>query len=494
VSRRRSPYRLALALLAGAFALGALRPDWALLPLHALVALMREPSQAVPVARLFLGVCAIVVLAAAIWWDGVIERTARGVAAIDAWSPRTFWITVAGLTLVPRVIAAIAIPYEPASDAFWYHEVAQSIAQGGGVAFQGEPTAFRSPGYAWLLSIFYRVGGVSLEWAWVVGACATAVLLASIFSLAKRLYGPRVGRVATLLVAVYPALVLMTGQTMSDLVFVAGLFAVFAFVAATDGARARDALIVGIAVGVLTLVRTVGIACVVLFPLMWWRRGSSLRIRGFALVAIGCALLVVPWMLRNAAVLDRFTLGTNGGSNILVGHRADATGWRDVFEQPPAVERARNEVERDDAMRAEALRFMREHPLEALALIPRKFVAMYITETDVVTAMFQGMHRSSERVRHLLQIACQLAWMTIAGLVLVRLLSWRNRDQRPVGLRWSGWLLTAYFTAICLVFFGTDRYRLPVLPWLLIEAAVVLAGVQPRSRSINPLSSSSDAN
>jgi hypothetical protein len=36
-------------------------------------------------------------------------------------------------------------------------------------------------------------------------------------------------------------------------------------------------------------------------------------------------------------------------------------------------------------------------------------------------------------------------------------------------------LIAGYFTSICLVFHGEDRYRLPILPWILLEAAVVVA-------------------
>ena len=38
----------------------------------------------------------------------------------------------------------------------------------------------------------------------------------------------------------------------------------------------------------------------------------------------------------------------------------------------------------------------------------------------------------------------------------------------------------AYFTALCIVFHGEDRYRLPILPWLIIEAAVVMARASAR--------------
>jgi hypothetical protein len=200
-------------------------------------------------------------------------------------------------------------------------------------------------------------------------------------------------------------------------------------------------------------------------------------------------------MMRNAVALDRFTIGTNAGSNLLVGDRPGASGWRDAFELPANVQALRGEVERDDAMRAQALAFVHDHPGQVLAMLPRKLAGMYLLETQAVTSLFQGERHASDSIRHALYGVSQLAWMLVALLVLARVHSWRDGHQHPRAAQWTGWLLVAYFTAICLVFHGEDRYRLPVLPWFLIEAAVALcAAAQPRSRSIKPLSSSSDAN
>ena len=51
----------------------------------------------------------------------------------------------------------------------------------------------------------------------------------------------------------------------------------------------------------------------------------------------------------------------------------------------------------------------------------------------------------------------------------------RQPGQRPRGILWCSWLFIGYFTLLGLVFHGQDRYRLPILPWLLIEAAVIVA-------------------
>jgi 4-amino-4-deoxy-L-arabinose transferase-like glycosyltransferase len=488
---RLAPVRLVFFLFTAAFAAAAVWPEAAITPIRSLVAQMREPEQAVPVARAFFIGSAVLLGMAGAGWPRIVAATAAAVGRVCAWPARRFWFVAAAVAVVLRGAAAL-LPYEPTSDAAWYHAVAVSLAHGEGLSFAGEPTAFRSPAYPFVLSLLYRAGGEHVALAWVIGMLATAGLMVAIHRIAMHLHGESVARVATLGVATYPALVLMTGQAMSDLPFLAGLFALWAWGLGRDGERPRDAAFAGIALGALTLLRTVAAGLVVFVPLLI---GSRHRIRAMAITLCIAAACVLPWMIRNAVALDSFTIGTNGGSNLLVGNRPGASGWRDAFDLPASVQRATGEVARDEAMRAEALHFIRDHPFDALAILPGKLAGMYLLETQAVSSLFQGARHGSDAVRDALYGVCQFAWLAIALLVVARIVSWRDPAARPRDGEWAGWLLVGYFTAICLVFHGEDRYRLPLLPWFLIEAAVVIAAAgQPRRRSMSPLSSSSEAN
>jgi 4-amino-4-deoxy-L-arabinose transferase-like glycosyltransferase len=452
---------------------------------------MRSPERAVPVAQWFFACSCILFFASAILWDAIVRRAGAAVAHIASLSGRRYWMTVVATAAALRGLAAF-LPYEPNSDAGWYHQVAAALARGEGFVFAGQPTAYRSPAYPFALSLLYRFSGPDVRLAWVIGIVSTAVLLVSVHSLARQLFGEVVARVAGILVAIYPALVLLTGQAMSDLPFVAALFALLAWLA-RHGLPPRRAAVTGFAVGLLTLLRTVAGPLALLLPIAFAKRAG--RFAAAAVCISAAVACVLPWMARNSIELGSFTIGTNGGSNLLTGTRPGASGWRDAFDPPPSVMAARGEVARDRAMLREAADFVREHPLEAVAIMPGEFVAMYLLETGAVTSLFQGQRRGPDAVRYVLFGISQLSWALIAGLVLARIASWRFTQCRPKGPQWCGWILVAYFTLVCLVFHGQDRYRLPLLPWFLIEAAVVVcARVQPRNLSIRPLSSSSDAN
>ena len=108
---------------------------------------------------------------------------------------RRFWLPLL-LAAVALRLAALALPYTPVSDARWYHDAAVSLAHGGGLAVDGQPTAYRLPGYPFLLSLAYRAFGARVGLAWIWGTLATALLAASTFAIGKRLYGDRVARVS----------------------------------------------------------------------------------------------------------------------------------------------------------------------------------------------------------------------------------------------------------------------------------------------------------
>ncbi len=88
-------------------------------------------------------------------------------------------------------ICAIAV-----TDPHWYHDTAVSLASGDGLAFRGALTAYRPPGYPWLLALTYTVFGPHPALAWVWGILATSVLLVATHHIALRLHGTTVARIS----------------------------------------------------------------------------------------------------------------------------------------------------------------------------------------------------------------------------------------------------------------------------------------------------------
>jgi hypothetical protein len=129
------------------------------------------------------------------------------------------------------------------------------------------------------------------------------------------------------------------------------------------------AAVLGVLAGLLCLTRAV----FYFVPLVWLAGALAGKLPGrrivrelLVIVAVAHVVLL-PWAIRNARTLGRFTpFNLVGGVGVFIANNSNATGqW---YAWPPDLERlhagvhARGEVAIDDAARAEAWRWIREHP------------------------------------------------------------------------------------------------------------------------------------
>lgn len=439
---------------------------------------MRSPETAVPLARWLFGTAALVFGIVSWTWRWLETIARRVVVGITELPVRTFWILVCTLAVVPRFLIAITISYQPTADAWWYHEAATSLAAGQGLAVGGELTAYRAPGYPLLLSLTYRLFGPDLALAWIWGVLSSAVTIGAIHVIGRRLHSEAVARLAAVAAAVYPALVLMTGQSLSDLPFVAGLLLIVVFVLVGVPYGVLGSVVVGIAIAMLTLTRGVGAGLVVVVPLIWLLRRQDVRrfATSLAVIALAFAAGITPWILRNRSVFGVPTLATNFGTNLYVGnHHGSPGGFFPAHWPTPPPSARGNEARVDRALLQEAIDFVVASPWEAAAILPKKLTRLYLLEMEVVTSLFQGEHPSPTWMKHALYATSQVVYLFSLILFCARAFELSSSSLRPCGAQWTGWLFVGYFTCLCLVFHGQDRYRLPILPWILIEASVVLA-------------------
>jgi 4-amino-4-deoxy-L-arabinose transferase-like glycosyltransferase len=307
--------------------------------------------------------------------------------------PRTLWLV--GLLLVLALVlrlgyVAVTPGYIAVDDAHDYDLHARSIAAGQGFAHLGSGpsarTAFRPPGYPYLLAGVYALGGVERaedSRRFVVGRVANAlvgtVIVALIGVLAAQLFDRRVALVAMGLAAVYLPLILISGSLMSEPLFAALLLG--ALVAAIQHRRSahryRWVLLAGVLGGLTILTRAN--AAILLAPLMvavWDARPRwSWRALAPPVALVVVALLTVaPWTVRNAVAFGRFVPVTTQLGTALAGTYNDAArtdrehpaSWRSlrrVADYQYLVRRWRQTPEPtlERELRAAALRFAADH-------------------------------------------------------------------------------------------------------------------------------------
>jgi hypothetical protein len=397
-------------------------------------------------------------------------------------------ITAAGVGLVLRLAFAFGywVDKPLTRDEVEYLSLARSIAHGDGVTYDAAlldryartdrsivPFG-RAPGYPTFLAL---VGGGSHVTSTVpgpvkaaqslMGACT--VVLLGLF--AGRLAGRRAAVAAAWMAAIYPPLIWTCSYALSEPLYVpAGLATAWLFDSiGPPGPRGRTAraIVCGAVAGVGLLIRAATLLFLP-FAVLWLvlRRQFAAAVG----LAIGAAIVVLPWTVRNVHVYHRVVLvASDGGVTFWTGNNAFARGEGDlaanpdlgrVHDQLRSSHAALTEEEMEPIYYRESLTWMRQHPLAWIALEARK--AFY---TVVPTGPSYRLH---SRLYYGASLASYLALLPLAIAGFIRL---PDRCGRA-GL----WLLAASSVAVCLVFFPQERFRLAIIdPALIVWAAALAA-------------------
>jgi 4-amino-4-deoxy-L-arabinose transferase-like glycosyltransferase len=470
--------RAVLAIVAAVCILGALFPDSDLIPFRNELQTSRTVQAATQATRwLFLsGACIFAFAFAA--WHPICRGIVAGAQTITRWSNKTFWGLACGSAFALRLPLLLLPPlFALRTDALWYHNTAIAMAAGKGLQLDGVPTAYRPPGYSTLLALTYRLFGPSPQWALFWGIASTGIILLTTYRIADRLYGKTIARIATLIIAFYPALILYTAQPMSDLVFTAGSMLVWYVVALHPPYRGVETIGIGVALGLLTLTRSVSIGLFLVVPLLWFLKKSDIRklVLHFILLTSVTAACLMPWMVRNYKLFGIPTVGTNMGLVLYIGNHTDASGAFDTGVVPPPLTESNlrlNEAQIDRIYLQAAIHFIVANPIHALSILPKKVIQLFLLEVSAAQALLQD---QPFWLKYASYGITQIFYLPILICFALRIFNLPDATTRPHGIQWIGFVITGYFMLMTMLFFGQDRFRLPFLPWMIIESSIVIA-------------------
>lgn len=395
--------------------------------------------------------------------------------------PRSAPVTLAfGCALGLRLLAAVVLDRHVAAsrapqnlclfpDTRIYWALAATIRRGEifQVSLWGVPHyALRTPGYPLFLAVCQALFGDRT----LPVRTVQAVLGAGCSWLVYRLL-QRVGKaepqgaawpvpvLAALLVALDPYAVLMAVLLLSEAVFVPlmllTLWGLAILWQQPGEAAARAPLVLslgtGVAAGGAILVRP-SWALFLPIVLMLWIFGNepehrAAAVRRAVLVAIGIALIMAPWWVRNTAVFHRFVpTALWMGPSLYDGLSPHATGASDMrFLDDPEI-RTLDEPALDATLAARAWAFARSHPDQAIRLAVIK------------TGRFWSPWPNADTLRSpAIAFVTTLITLPLYALMLVGLWD-RRHDLRALGVL-AGPVL--YFWALHVLFVGSIRYRIP---------------------------------
>ncbi|MDY0960284.1 glycosyltransferase family 39 protein [Sphingomonas sp. CFBP8993] len=391
------------------------------------------------------------------------------------------------LAIVLRLGVILAFPISPRTDSLWYLERGREIAAGMGYQEGGFPTAFWPVGYSALIALATGIFGPTLFGPILFNLVAQVLTIVLILWLARALgAGEGAARLAALFYALYPAHIAGTGDTAAEPTATLVMMAGIALVVKARG-RIGWTLAGGLVLGLATLMRPQ----VMLFPpflvgALWlagqvaWRRALVTLV----LVVAGLGAAVVPWTLRNQAVLGAAVpVSTNGGIALQAGANDLADGGYFQVERSPLwaqvgipfADRVERQVEIDRRLKAMAMDWIERHPVRWGLLGFRKTALLWLKDGDGFWAL-DASHPGQGLVWKAAQAANQLFYMVVVALAVVGA---GLAARAALGRRAGAAMLVAavvplFCTALAFGFTGQTRYHYPAMPFVMILAAWVV--------------------
>lgn len=325
---------------------------------------------------------------------------------------------------------------------------------------------FHPPLYPYFLASIQALGGGLLAIK-AVQAVMGSLLVPAVFRIGWRLSGPRAAWIAGLLVACYPEFIWYSAHIWCETLFLTffwwGIERVLAAEAdASPGSAAAAGLLFGLAV--LTRETLLYLIPLAVLWLAFSPRGSG---RGLALrTALTAFVIIAPWTIRNWIQFDAFIpVSTGGGLNLYQGNAGLTRG--EVYDEYYANE---GKVGQYQWARAEGIKaILKRQPGWIFEKIRDEGPKLAELDSLALIHIRRGAYEGAACAGYRAAAAVFLVPWILVSLASILALS-RASWNRPLVLLL---VLVVAYLLLHIATHGFSRYRLPIVPALMLFAATL---------------------
>lgn len=404
----------------------------------------------------------------------------------------------------------------PQIDAHYHDYWARGLATGdwsdtGIYADPQIPTTpyFRAPGYPYFLALVYLATGGSYLAARIVQMLLGLLSCLLAFKLAKRWFGSVTALITAALMSVYWVFIYFEGELLEPPLLVPMVLGfIYVLGLSVEKITFRRSFLAGILLGLNALVRanTLVFGPVALAWAYWIakRRNDWMAFRTAALgLIIGAVIAITPATIRNCLIGGECVLiATSGGINLFLGNNPYADGYTPCapgiqqwtsHDYPRIVEalsqqagRPLSHSEVSRIFSQNAIAFMKKHPLWTAKLTAKKAL-LFWGPREVSNEKEDEIERAHSRI--LSKIPGNFA--TVLSLFLVGATLMFSEFRRAKKEKGDGSgadrqrfeiavlliLFVVVYFASYLPFFVAGRFRVPIIPFLLLFGAYGLSRI-----------------
>jgi hypothetical protein len=384
-------------------------------------------------------------------------------------------IVAGGIAL--RFFAVLYVAHTPYSDELAYRSMALNLISGRGIIDHMGNHAMYNVGYSlFVLSPGFLIAGNNLFLVRILNILLGGIAIILCYGIAKESGAGKIGRVlAAAFWAFYiPANVYAVYLAKENLMIPLMLLVLWFSVRLVRNPSYLMAAGCGISLGFLALTGNSGlvlifvVALAVFFSKVEFGKKLSLVL----LIMVSMLAIASPWVIRNWSVLGSPVLNTNFGFNLYLGNNPSATGeFVSISDTPQGGVwdelRSHSEIVASEALRNEALAWIKENPDKFLDLAWRKAGYFWMPPVHQVES-------EQSNVEALARTIWVIQFFLLIGAATGTIFCSKLRQNNAVRMMW---LAVVGYTTVHMLFYVIVRYREPIMPFLCIMAALAIESV-----------------
>jgi len=283
-------------------------------------------------------------------------------------------------------------------------------------------------------------------------------------------FGYRTGRVAALMLAMYPNHVFYTTLHLTEPLFAFLLTAAFVLLLKSEERAYGMDMMAGAVIGLAALVRPVAVMLPVALPVWYWSQCLPIRtiLTRTALVGVATLSVLSPWLMRNHGITGQsFLISTTGGHNFWMGNYPGAFGG---YAYPKEINEQLRVGSGYDYSRGYQLGLtaIAHSPGRAILRSVQKVTYFLALETDGALWNLKGFKQPPPGAISLFLLSvANGAYLLVVALAVLALM--KTRSAHPASSLFL--VVSVYLVLVAAVFVGDPRYHHALIPMALIFTA-----------------------
>ena len=398
-----------------------------------------------------------------------------------------------------RVVWAWLVPVVPVSDSMAYDAFARTLVEHGVFGWNADsPLAFWPPGTTFLHALIFYLFGSGYTGIVVLNILLSAGVIITTYRVADRYHGARIATATTLLIALWPTLVMYPTILASELPFLFFTILALDIWTSPKGGILWRAIGAGLVLGFASLVRPLAL----LLPFIYTacciaQQGFTLRevlrqAQILVVVGILMAIVIAPWTWRNYQLFgEPVLISTNGSVTLWMGNAPGTDGRH--MELPEDVAHL-PENERARVLGDRAREYIREDPAAFVLRSLRKLLLLYNNESTGVGWNHMGIAETfgAGAVTPLKRLT-QVTWAGIFLLALLGLVILLRRKGLLQTIYSPIVMTILYYSAVHSVVVSQERYHLGFASQIAILSAIGMVALKDAYRARQPHVNEMDA-